>query len=83
VRRSASALARTGRLVIVDHYAPPGSAERIWRWVLAMIEPTNIHYWLSIDLAALFRPNDLIPAVDRTMAGERARLVVATRNDVA
>jgi ubiquinone/menaquinone biosynthesis C-methylase UbiE len=83
VGHSASALARNGRLVIVDHSAPRGSAGRIWRWVLAMIEPTNMDHWLSIDLAALCRTNDLIPALDRAMAGGRARLVVAIRNDEA
>jgi hypothetical protein len=48
-----------------------------------MIEPTNMDHWLSIDLAALCRTNDLIPALDRAMAGGRARLVVAIRNDEA
>lgn len=83
VERAAASLASGGRLVILDHSAPRGTAGRIWRSVLDAIEPTSMERWLSIDMAALCRAQDLTPAMDRAMAGGRARVIVGTRGHEA
>ena len=42
-------------------------------------EPARVTQWLSLDLNAILRSNELSAVVDRSLAGGRARLLVATR----
>ena len=79
VARAAFALAPSGRLAILDHWLPRGSSGKVWQGILGLIEPARVNQWLSLDLAALMRSNELLAATDRPLAGGRARLIVATR----
>ncbi len=79
VTRAAFARSPDGRLVILDHSLPRGSSGRIWQGILGLLEPARVTQWLSLDLNAILRSNELSAVVDRSLAGGRARLLVATR----
>lgn len=79
IDRATSALASGGRLAIVDHAIPDGSAGARWRTVLHLVESRRVDEWLNLDLRALLRGAGLRNEVTADLAGGRAQLIVATR----
>ena len=79
IERATSALASGGRLAIVDHAIPAGSAGARWRTVLHLVESRRVDDWLNVDLLALLRGAGLRNEMTADLAGGRAQLIVGTR----
>ena len=79
IDRAAGVLESGGRLAIVDHAIPAGSAGDTWARILRLVESDRIDKWLALDLRALVRGAGLQEAVTSDLAGGRAQLLVAAR----
>jgi SAM-dependent methyltransferase len=79
LRRLATGLEPSGRLVIADHATPSTTAGLAWRSVLRRVETRQMDEWLNADLSALVAGAGLTVQEDVPLAGGRVRLMIACR----